>query len=124
MSEPLTRREALKRLGTSSAGLVLARSVIRSQSSDIIVAGKPVEIIVSTLGSSTVRLTVLPIESGRAIAVPVDGALRLEGKERSLSRCHTRERFAQYAPATSSSGSRLSPRRFKSRRARVSRCSV
>jgi len=93
MSEPLTRREALKRLTTASAGLVLARSVIRGQSSDIIVAGKPVEIIVSTLGSSTVRLTVLPIESGRTTAVPVDGALRLEGKERSLSRCHTRERF-------------------------------
>ena len=93
MHNPLSRREALKRIGATSAGFVFARSVIRGQSSDIIVAGKPVEIIVSFLSSSTVRLTVLPIEGGRTVGVPADGAVVKEGEGRALARRRARERF-------------------------------
>jgi len=93
MHKPLTRREALKRIGTAGAGIVFARGVIRGQSSDIIVAGRAVEIIVSTLGPSTVRLTVLPIESGRPAGVPADGAIVQTGEGRALARHYTRERF-------------------------------
>jgi alpha-glucosidase (family GH31 glycosyl hydrolase) len=93
MHKPLSRREALIRIGTASAGIVFARSVIRGQSSDIIVAGKPVEIVVSSLSSSTVRLSVLPIEGGRPAGVPADGAVVKEGEGRPLVRRRARDRF-------------------------------
>jgi alpha-glucosidase (family GH31 glycosyl hydrolase) len=93
MHKPLTRREALKRIGTASAGIVLARGVIRGQSSDIIVAGQPVEIVVSFMSSSTVRLTVLPIEGGRPVGVPADGAVVQTGEGRALARRRGGERF-------------------------------
>ena len=38
MLEPLSRRDALKRLGSASAGIFLARSIIRGQTEDIVVA--------------------------------------------------------------------------------------
>jgi alpha-glucosidase/alpha-D-xyloside xylohydrolase len=93
MHKPLTRREALKRIGAASASIVFAHSVIRGQSSDIVVAGKPVEIIVSTLSPSTVRLTVLPIEGGGTVGVPADGAVMQTGEGRALARRRARERF-------------------------------
>jgi alpha-glucosidase (family GH31 glycosyl hydrolase) len=93
MSNPLSRREALKRIGTASAGIMLARGIIRGQSSDIVVAGKPVEIVVSALSPSTVRLTVLPIDSGRVAAVPVDGALVREAEGRVQARRRVPDRF-------------------------------
>ena len=93
MPKPLSRREALKRIGAAGAGLVTARSVIRGQSSDIVVAGHPVEVVVSSLSPATVRLTVLPLESGRATGVPVDGALVEEGEGRPLARRRAPEGF-------------------------------
>ena len=93
MSHRLSRREALKRIGTAGAGLVLARGIIRGRSSDIVVAGKPVEIVVSSLGPGTVRLTVLPLDAGRVAVLPVDGALVAEAEGRELSRRRTSDRF-------------------------------
>jgi alpha-glucosidase/alpha-D-xyloside xylohydrolase len=90
MSKPLTRRDALKQIGAAGAGVILARGIIRGQSADIIVAGKPVEIAVATLSPSTVRITVLPLESERTTAVPVDGALVPEGEGRALTRGRAR----------------------------------
>lgn len=92
-SAMLSRREALKRLGSAGAGILLDRGIIRGQSKDIVISGKPVEISVSSLSSSTARLTVLPIERGRAAAVPRDGAVALEGEGRPLARRRVRERF-------------------------------
>ncbi len=93
MSGPVSRRDALKRLGMAGAGLILARGIIRGQSTDIVVAGKPVEIGVYMLSPSTVRLTVLPIENGQATPVPVDGAVVGEGEKRPLARRRVTERF-------------------------------
>jgi alpha-glucosidase/alpha-D-xyloside xylohydrolase len=75
MSTRLSRRDALKRIGIASAGAVLPCGIIRGSSTDIVVAGRPVEIHVSSVSPVTVRLTVLPIGAGRTGAVPVDGAL-------------------------------------------------
>jgi alpha-glucosidase (family GH31 glycosyl hydrolase) len=75
MSEPITRREALQHIGTAGAGVVLAGGIIQGQSTDITIAGKPVEIVVSPLSPATVRIQVLPIEGDRSVAVPNDGAL-------------------------------------------------
>ena len=89
----VSRREALKRLGTASAGIVLAQGVIRGQSSDIVIAGKPVEIVVSSVNPSTVRITALPIDGGRAATVPTDGALVPAAEGRAMARRRARDRF-------------------------------
>ncbi|MGA2261683.1 MAG: TIM-barrel domain-containing protein [Acidobacteriota bacterium] len=93
MSNPLTRRDALKRLGTVGAGIILGRGIIRGQYADIMVSGKPVEIAVSSLNPATVRITVLPLTDGRAAPVPVDGALMSEAEGRALARNSIREHF-------------------------------
>src|SRR5204862_6405916 len=61
---PLTRRDALRQLTAASAGLALGDAMIRGQSSDITVAGKRVEIVVSSISESTVRITALPVDAG------------------------------------------------------------
>jgi alpha-glucosidase (family GH31 glycosyl hydrolase) len=77
MSQPVvSRREILKQLGSAGAGLLIAPQIIRGQSSNIVIAGKPVEIVVASLSPTTVRLTVRPLDAASAGgAVPVDGAL-------------------------------------------------
>jgi hypothetical protein len=74
--------------------MIMTRGIIRGQSSDIIIAGKPVEISVATLSPSTVRLTMLPIADGRATALPVDTALVSEGEGRALAHSRERDRLA------------------------------
>ncbi len=93
MSPSFSRREALKRLGTAGAGIVLARRIIRGQPSDIVIAGTPVEIVVSPVSPSTVRLTALPIAGGRAAGVPADGALVPAAEGRATARRRARDRF-------------------------------
>jgi len=86
-SRTLSRRDALKQLGTAGAGVVLgAPAILSGQRTDIRVAGRAVEIAVASLSPSTVRITVLPLEGGRAAAVPVDGALVREDLGRQLAR--------------------------------------
>lgn len=74
MTQRIPRREALKQIGAAGAGLALARTVIRGQATDIVVAGQPVEIIVSSVSASTVRLTIQAV-SGGSPAHLADGAL-------------------------------------------------
>jgi len=62
---PLSRREALKQTGTAGAAALLVRGVLRGQDGEIVVAGKPVEVVVSELGPAAVKLTLLPLENGR-----------------------------------------------------------
>jgi len=64
MTRTYTRREALKRIGGAGAGFVLAPLIIRGRSSDIIIAGRPVEISIASVSRWTVRLTVLPTAAG------------------------------------------------------------
>jgi alpha-glucosidase/alpha-D-xyloside xylohydrolase len=81
MSAPITRREALKQLGAAGAAFALADNnggVIRGEVADIVVAGAPVEIAVSSLSAVTVRVTVRPLDGGRPMPVPVTGALERE----------------------------------------------
>ena len=74
MPSNFTRREALKQFGAAGASLAFA-GVIRGQSGDIVIAEKPVEIVVSSVSPTTVRITVLPIVGGQPSPLPVDGAL-------------------------------------------------
>ena len=75
MPDSISRREALKQLGATGAGLVLAPRVIRGATADIIVAGSPVEIAVSTLSAVTVHVTVRPMDAGRPASIAATGAL-------------------------------------------------
>jgi alpha-glucosidase/alpha-D-xyloside xylohydrolase len=93
MSGRFTRRQALKRIGTAGAGLILTRGLIRGRTGDIVVAGQPVEIAVSALSPVTVRLTVLPIAGGATRDLLLDGAVGPEGEGRPLSRRREPERF-------------------------------
>jgi alpha-glucosidase (family GH31 glycosyl hydrolase) len=93
MSGRFTRRQALKRIGTSGAGFLLTRGLIRGRTGDIIVAGKPVEIAVSALSPVTVRLTIQPIAGGAMRDLLLDGAVGPGGEGRSLSRLRVPERF-------------------------------
>jgi alpha-glucosidase (family GH31 glycosyl hydrolase) len=93
VQEPVSRRDALKRLGVAGAGVFLTKGTIRGRSQDIVVAGSPVEIGIHALSPSTVRLTVQPIEKGRVAALPVDGALGSESEGLPLARCQESEIF-------------------------------
>jgi alpha-glucosidase/alpha-D-xyloside xylohydrolase len=75
MTDHISRRDALKTLGAAGAGFVISGGVIRGQSSDIVIAGRPVEIAVSSVSAITVRITVRPILEGGPSPVPVTGAL-------------------------------------------------
>ena len=75
MSEPISRRDALKHLGVVGAGLALHGTTLRGRFQDIVVAGQPVELTVASLSPSTVRLTLRPLQGGRPDPVPFTGAL-------------------------------------------------
>jgi alpha-glucosidase len=70
-----TRRDVLKQLGVAGAGLALTPIVIRGQGTPLSAGGVPVEIAISSLSSSTVRITVQPIADGQVAAIPDDGVL-------------------------------------------------
>ena len=86
MSSTVSRREMLKQLGAAGASLAFSGGVIRGQSGDIVIAGRPVEIVVSSVGAATVRITVLPLVDGKPAGVPVDGALVQSEWGRALAR--------------------------------------
>ena len=75
MRNRITRREALKRLGSAGAGVTLAGGIIRGQTAPITIGGKPVEIVVTSLSSATVRIRVVPAGEGATATIPDDGGL-------------------------------------------------
>ena len=89
MADRATRREALKQIGAASAGLALGGGILRGQSGDIMVAGQPVEIAVSSVSPVTVRLTVRPIQNSVAAPVSRTGALVQEEFGPALARATT-----------------------------------
>jgi alpha-glucosidase len=74
MTDEISRRQALKRLASSGAGMMLA-GVIRPPVADIIVAGQKVELAVWSLSATTVRVTVRPLAEGTPAPIPFTGAL-------------------------------------------------
>ena len=101
MSPAVSRRHALQQLGAAGAGAVLSGGILRGQSRAIRVAGAPVEILVASISPSTVRVTVLPLETAGATvpdavpdAVPDDGALVPAAQGRALARTRDAESFA------------------------------
>jgi alpha-glucosidase/alpha-D-xyloside xylohydrolase len=85
----INRREALRWIGQTTASLALTGGTIRGQGADIIVAGRPVEIAIASVSPSTVRITLLPIEGGKAAAVPETGTVVADGQGRVSGRGRT-----------------------------------
>jgi alpha-glucosidase (family GH31 glycosyl hydrolase) len=75
MPKRISRREAMKQLGLAGAGALMPVGVIRGQNAEIVISGKPVEIAVSSVSRSTVRIAILPVQGSPAVTVPIDGAL-------------------------------------------------
>jgi alpha-glucosidase/alpha-D-xyloside xylohydrolase len=84
---PLSRREAVRRLATAGAGLALRDSILHAQSDAIQVAGRPVEIAVSSVSPATVRITALPVNQG---SIPDDDTLVSAAVGRILARRRAR----------------------------------
>jgi alpha-glucosidase/alpha-D-xyloside xylohydrolase len=61
MRERIDRREALKQFGAAGLGIAVAPVLLRGHEASITMAGRPVEIMVSPVSPSTVRLTVAAI---------------------------------------------------------------
>jgi hypothetical protein len=95
MSNSVSRREALKQIGAASAGLVLGGKIIRGRVADIMIAGQPVEIALTSLSNSTVRITVRPIQQGVPAPVPVTGALVQETLGKATARGRTTSSVAR-----------------------------
>src|SRR4030095_8090027 len=76
-SSDLSRREALKRLAAAGATIRATLDGVTAPQSEaqIVVAGQPVEIMVASLGASTVHITISPLDNGRVIPVAYTGAL-------------------------------------------------
>ena len=74
MSLEYSRREALKRIAAASAAAALPR-VALADASPLTVAGRKVELQITSISPHTLRLSILPVQNGRAIAVPNDGSL-------------------------------------------------
>ncbi|HWB85835.1 MAG TPA: TIM-barrel domain-containing protein [Bryobacteraceae bacterium] len=85
-----SRRDVLRCAG--AAMLAAARS--NAATGGLQVAGQDVEIQITTVSPHTFRLTVTPVENGRAAAVPTDGSLVTEsfGKPTAVLRGPLRQR--------------------------------
>jgi alpha-glucosidase (family GH31 glycosyl hydrolase) len=62
-------------MGAAGATFVHAKAVIPGHGSEIIIAGKPVEIAIGSVSPSTVRITVSPLLAGRPASLSRTGAL-------------------------------------------------
>jgi alpha-glucosidase len=95
MAEPVSRRDVLKRLGATSAAMFVggggSQGVFRGLYTDIIVAGRPVEIAVAAASRFTVRVTVQPTANASA-PLPFDGALADGDEGKQLAR-HSSDPF-------------------------------
>jgi alpha-glucosidase/alpha-D-xyloside xylohydrolase len=68
----LSRREAVRQLAGAGAGLTLGAPIFRGQSDQIFLAGTPVEMVVSSISPSTIRVTAVAVDQGR---IPDDDSL-------------------------------------------------
>src|SRR5262249_34385638 len=77
--KPIPRRDVLKGLGSAGAGALLnSRQAPHAQNAAIRVAGRPVEIAVTSVSAKTARLSIVPLENGKPQPIPpflMDGSL-------------------------------------------------
>ncbi len=72
----ISRRSALRGLGAAGPAAILGgASRAAAPAEGLEVAGRPVEVAISPVGPSIVRVGVVPLEGGRPAAIPPDGSL-------------------------------------------------
>src|SRR6266542_3985056 len=74
MNEKLSRRKALKGIGSAGVVALLDAQSLTAQEAAIRIAGQPVEIVVAPVSAVTVRLSVTPIVDGQPQTLPHDGS--------------------------------------------------
>jgi alpha-glucosidase/alpha-D-xyloside xylohydrolase len=100
MSSPLSRREALKRIGVAGASVGIptvtrAAHGIADAPAEIVIAGHRVEITVASLSAVTARITIFPLVDGRVEPVPYTGALATDNPGSVHVRARRPSQFAR-----------------------------
>ena len=91
MNNQWSRRSLLKQLAALSATLALPTEKFVGEPSNSAV-GRDCEVQVATVSTYTVRLSVLPIQDGKVVEVPLNGALVRDSWGSPISRVHGGER--------------------------------
>ncbi len=81
----ITRREMLKGVGAAGLGALLNSRRRRAQG-ELRILDRPVELVISPVSARTVRISVIPMESGRPVPIPQDGSLIREVWEPPIAR--------------------------------------
>src|SRR5262245_18096965 len=84
MKTPLTRRQAFKTIAAAAA-----TTAASAQETPIQLAGKPVEIALSRVSTTTVRVSIQPLENGQPQALVEDGVLAKESWGAPIARIRT-----------------------------------
>ncbi|HEX4947017.1 MAG TPA: glycoside hydrolase, partial [Blastocatellia bacterium] len=95
MNKSLSRREALKTIGSASAVAFTQPATLLAQHTALEIAGKPVELAVSSVSPDTVRLSIAPLVNGQPQPIPNDGSLVQPGWGKPLARITTLPRDRQ-----------------------------
>jgi alpha-glucosidase/alpha-D-xyloside xylohydrolase len=75
MKKPISRRDALHGMTAAGAGAFLSGTQALAQPRPLEIAGKPVELSLTSVSPQTVRITFQLLDNGQAKALPQDGAL-------------------------------------------------
>lgn len=89
MNKPLSRRDALKSIGSVGAVALAHPATMLAQTAALEIAGKPVEITVSSVSPDTVRLSIVPLVNGQPQPIPNDGSLVQPSWGKTLARVTT-----------------------------------
>ena len=95
MSKAPSRRDALKTIATASAVALTHPAAILAQPVALAIAGKPVEIIVSSVSPDTLRVSITPLVNGQSQSIPNDGSLVQTSWGKPLARVTTLPREQQ-----------------------------
>lgn len=71
----ISRRQAVRQLGSAGAGMVLLRPAARWWARGFEIAGRASQVAAAAVSPSTLRISVLPADAGAPNPIPLDGAL-------------------------------------------------
>src|ERR1051326_3175607 len=89
MNKPVSRRQMLKSAGLAVTGALVGAGNANASGAPILIAGHPIEIVITPVSSDTVRLSLVPIEDGRPLPIPYDGSLIQETSRQPRARITT-----------------------------------
>ena len=75
MPNQISRRRAMQRIANGAGALAVTAAGAQQSASQIIIAGRPVEVAITAASAHTIRLTAQPVENDAALPIPTDGAL-------------------------------------------------